>query len=77
MNCPKCKKDKDRVIDSRSSYDSIRRRRLCKRCGTRWTTYERSEESFSAFKEELRRKLSLDFDGAYRYLDQAYKKLLP
>ena len=46
MKCPFCKKDNDKVIDSRSSQDghSIRRRRECLACERRYTTYERNEE---------------------------------
>lgn len=47
MLCPKCGQTKSKVIDSRSSDDCscIRRRRECLACGTRFTTYERREES--------------------------------
>ncbi len=47
MRCPFCKRNNDRVIDSRSSADgySIRRRRECLACGRRFTTYERMEET--------------------------------
>jgi transcriptional repressor NrdR len=47
MKCPFCKVDDDRVVDSRASSDgfAIRRRRECARCGRRYTTYERIEES--------------------------------
>ncbi len=47
MNCPFCKEDRDRVVDSRASADgfAIRRRRECLACGRRYTTYERIEES--------------------------------
>ncbi len=46
MRCPFCAGIDDRVIDSRSSADgaSIRRRRECRRCSRRFTTYERVEE---------------------------------
>ena len=46
MKCPYCRKDNDRVIDSRASQDSfaIRRRRECLSCRRRYTTYERIEE---------------------------------
>ena len=46
VRCPYCKKDKDKVIDSRSASEAavIRRRRLCLECGRRYTTYERLEE---------------------------------
>lgn len=46
MRCPFCKKDDDRVVDSRSSADgkAIRRRRECLGCKKRYTTYETIEE---------------------------------
>jgi len=42
MRCPKCGYLKDKVIDSRIAKDgmAIRRRRLCLKCGQRFTTYE-------------------------------------
>lgn len=47
MRCPFCRKDNDRVIDSRSCQDgaAIRRRRECLACQRRFTTYERPEEA--------------------------------
>lgn len=46
MNCPFCKADTDKVVDSRPAEDGfvIRRRRECLGCGKRYTTYERVEE---------------------------------
>ena len=48
MKCPFCKEDSDRVIDSRSSDSGrvIRRRRQCLVCKKRFTTYEKTSESF-------------------------------
>ena len=45
MKCPNCEGNDDRVVDSRPSEDgsSIRRRRECLVCGSRFTTYERVE----------------------------------
>ncbi|HEY5743274.1 MAG TPA: transcriptional regulator NrdR [Terrimicrobiaceae bacterium] len=45
MRCPKCGSLQDKVIDSRLSRDgdSIRRRRECLACETRYTTYEEIE----------------------------------
>jgi transcriptional repressor NrdR len=45
MRCPKCKNLDTRVIDSRIADDnqSIRRRRECEKCGSRYTTFERME----------------------------------
>ena len=47
MQCPTCKNNGRKVIDSRPSDDgkSIRRRRECEQCGTRFTTFERTEQS--------------------------------
>lgn len=46
MRCPFCKKDNDKVIDTRPSEDgsAIRRRRECLECSKRFTTHERLEE---------------------------------
>ncbi len=43
MQCPFCREDKDKVVDSRASGTAIRRRRECLSCGRRYTTYERIE----------------------------------
>ncbi|GAG64080.1 Transcriptional repressor NrdR [subsurface metagenome] len=45
MKCPYCSNPDTRVIDSRltDSNDSVRRRRMCQKCGKRFTTYERLE----------------------------------
>lgn len=42
MNCPYCRHDDSKVIDSRGTEDgqSIRRRRECPECGRRFTTNE-------------------------------------
>jgi transcriptional repressor NrdR len=42
MKCPKCHEIEDKVIDSRLVKDGevIRRRRVCRGCGFRFTTYE-------------------------------------
>ena len=43
MRCPFCGEEDTQVKDSRASEDgsSIRRRRLCSSCGSRFTTFER------------------------------------
>ncbi len=42
MRCPKCAQSDDKVVDSRTirSGSVIRRRRVCAKCGHRFTTYE-------------------------------------
>ncbi len=46
MRCIYCDGLDSRVVDSRAADDntSIRRRRICNKCGKRFTTYERIEE---------------------------------
>lgn len=60
MRCPYCKKENDKVIDSRTSHEgmAIRRRRECIACGRRYTTYERIEEiPLFVIKKDHRREL--------------------
>jgi transcriptional repressor NrdR len=47
MRCPACRADDTKVVDSRTAQDgtAIRRRRACPRCGYRFTTFERMEET--------------------------------
>ena len=47
MQCPSCHNLEDKVVDSRESQEgeAIRRRRECLKCGRRFTSYERIEES--------------------------------
>lgn len=47
MRCPACGSSDSRVLESRPTDDSIRRRREClnESCGHRFTTYERVEET--------------------------------
>lgn len=63
MRCPKCSKNEDRVIDSRSWKDGavIRRRRECSHCHYRFTTYEEIE------REDLR---VIKRDGRYEPFDK-------
>lgn len=47
MICPFCNANDDKVIDSRPTEGGgvIRRRRVCQKCGRRFSTYERVEQS--------------------------------
>lgn len=47
MRCPFCENPDTKVIDSRPTEEghAIRRRRGCEKCGKRFTTYEKVEES--------------------------------
>lgn len=46
MHCPWCGYEHDKVVDSRPAEQgtTIRRRRECRSCGRRYTTFERIEE---------------------------------
>lgn len=46
MRCPFCGSKEDKVLDSRESTEgeTIKRRRECKACGRRYTTFEQIEE---------------------------------
>jgi transcriptional repressor NrdR len=41
MECPSCQHESSKVVDSRESGESVRRRRECLLCGHRFTTFER------------------------------------
>ena len=78
MRCPYCAADDDRVIDSRPVDDqqAIRRRRECRACHQRFTTFERpTHEALSVRKrdgtiEPFRRdKLHLGMARALANLD--------
>ncbi len=60
MRCPFCKKENDKVIDSRTAGegDTVRRRRECEACSKRYTTYERIEEiPIYIIKKDQRREV--------------------
>ena len=43
MKCPKCKYEKQRVIDSRTFGEETRRQRICMNCNFKFITYERAD----------------------------------
>ena len=54
MRCPKCGFNDTRVIDSRmqETTNAIKRRRECRSCGYRFTTFERCEDPIEVFKSD-------------------------
>jgi transcriptional repressor NrdR len=57
MKCPYCNKKDTRVIDTREVGEGIRRRRECKSCQQRFTTYERvAKTSLMVAKRDGRRE---------------------
>jgi transcriptional repressor NrdR len=58
MKCPFCGNEEQKVIDSRETEDSIRRRRECLKCEKRFTTYERIENvEIIVIKKDGRREM--------------------
>lgn len=56
MQCPYCGTPDSRVVDTRSTNDSIRRRRECQKCRKRFTTYEQISEALLIVKRDGRRE---------------------
>ena len=54
MRCPSCGHDDTRVIDSRAqdTTNAIKRRRECRSCGYRFTTFERCEDPIEVIKSD-------------------------
>jgi len=77
MKCPRCAKDDDRVVDSRTSADGsvIRRRRECLGCFMRFTTYERIEESPLRVVKKNGERVRFDRDRITQGIVRACEKL--
>lgn len=56
MICPHCGYNDSRVVDTRAAGDGIRRRRQCKGCNGRFTTYEHVAASLFIIKNDGRRE---------------------
>lgn len=72
MKCPKCKSESVQVIDSRDvDASSIRRRRSCEKCASRFTTYERIEPANFTVKKRGGRIEPFDKDKILRGMEVA------
>ena len=76
MQCPKCKHDDSRVVESRDVGSAIRRRRECLNCGTRFTTYERIEHPNLAVVKSDGRKVLFDRQKLYNAIQRSVGKTL-
>jgi transcriptional repressor NrdR len=56
MRCPHCGHEQHKVVDTRDAGDSIRRRRECRSCGQRFTSYEHVAPSLLVVKRDGRRE---------------------
>lgn len=57
MICPHCQHDHTSVVDTRPDNGSIRRRRVCDRCGKRFSTWEYTEAQLAAHVRRRRDQL--------------------
>ena len=76
VRCTVCSSPESKVIDSRPSEDglSIRRRRECLKCGARFTTYERHNETTLIVLKKNRSSEPFDRGKLLRSLMVATKK---
>ncbi len=76
MRCPFCGKEDTQVKDSRASEDgaTIRRRRSCTSCGSRFTTFERIQLRDLIVIKRNGKKISFDRDKLLKSMLMALRK---
>ncbi len=76
MRCPFCSNEDTQVKDSRPTEDntSIRRRRICDQCGSRFTTFERIQLRDLVVVKSTGQKENFDRDKMFRALSLALRK---
>ena len=76
MRCPFCSNEDTQVKDSRPTEDntSIRRRRICDQCGSRFTTFERIQLRDLVVIKSKGQKENFDRDKMFRSLSLALRK---
>lgn len=74
MQCPSCGHSSSKVVDSRTSGDGIRRRRVCQSCGERFTTFERIEVKLPLVVKKDGRRVPFDRDKVLAGLRLACRK---
>ena len=76
MRCPFCSNEDTQVKDSRPTEDntSIRRRRVCDQCGSRFTTFERIQLRDLVVVKSKGQKENFDRDKMFRSLSLALRK---
>ena len=76
MRCPFCGKEDTQVKDSRASDDgaTIRRRRLCTSCGSRFPTFERIQLRDLSVIKRNGKKIPFDRDKLMKSMLMALRK---
>ena len=76
MRCPKCNSDESKVVESRDTGGSIRRRRECDDCSARYTTYERLERPNLTVIKKDGRKVLFDRQKLFYAIQRSVGKFL-
>ena len=76
MRCPYCENPDTKVIDSRPTEEghAIRRRRGCEKCGKRFTTYEKVEETIIMIIKKDGRREAFDRNKVMNGIIKACEK---
>ncbi len=76
MHCPFCSFDQTQVTDSRDTenLEAIRRRRVCQKCGKRFTTYERVESAGLRVVKKDGKQEEFDTNKLYRGIAHSCEK---
>lgn len=76
MKCPYCKKDHDKVVDTRATEGGlgIRRRRMCIDCGRRFTSHEKVEDITIAVLKKDSAKEDFDIKKVIKSVNIACRK---
>lgn len=74
MKCIYCEEGDTKVVDTRESDERVRRRRECKNCGERFTTYEEVESLEIKVEKTGGRIEAFDEDKIRSGLEKAVKK---
>ena len=76
MRCPNCSNEDTQVKDTRSTEDNsaIRRRRVCDKCLSRFTTYERIQLRDLIVVKKNSQKQIFDRDKIFRSISLALRK---
>ncbi|MGZ4203124.1 MAG: transcriptional regulator NrdR [Thermoleophilaceae bacterium] len=76
MRCPYCQFESTRVVDSRLTEpgDAVRRRRQCEGCGSRFTTYERTEGPMLVVRKSDGKRQTFDREKLIKGMLEATNK---
>lgn len=74
MICPQCTGGQTAVIDSRLASETVRRRRQCKSCRHRFTTFERAEQPPLVVAKKDGRREAFDRQKLLSGLERACEK---